>query len=396
MLGFPDDVLVTDAAALDWAADDFGHVVRQRPVGVLRTTSADDVAAVVRLARARGLAVVPRAEGHSTGGQAQAAGGIVLDMTGFRAVHRVTAEHAVVDAGARWSDVLAATLPLGVTPPVLTDYLDLSVGGTLSVGGLGGASHHFGAQTDNVVELLVVTPDGERVTCSPTFHPDVFDAVRAGRGRRGVILRATVRLVPAHTHARCFRLRYDRLADFLHDQRLLMAERRFDHLEGRAKPDGVGGWGFRIDATAYFTPPGSPPEPLDGLRDRREAAEVDTVTYRHFANRMADDVAALRVLGPWRWPHPWLNVLLPDAAAEAVLAESLAGLVVGDTGVVLVYPVPRARFHTPGLRLPDSPTAFLLALLRTADSASTLRAMVEHNHALLRLCSASGATTYLP
>lgn len=395
MVDFPDGVLLTDDAALDWAADDFGHVVRQRPVGVLRTTSADDVTAVVRLARAHGLTVVPRAEGHSTGGQAQAPGGIVLDLTGFRTVHRVTPEHAVVDAGARWSDVLAATLPLGVTPPVLTDYLDLSVGGTLAVGGLGGAGHHFGAQTDNVLDLDVVTPDGERVTCSPTRHPDVFDAVRAGRGRRGVVLRATLRLVPAHTHARCFRLRYDRVADFLHDQRLLMAERRFDHLEGRAKPDGAR-WAFRIDATAYFTPPMPPPEPLDGLRDRRAAAEVDTVTYRRFANRMADDVAVLRDLGPWGWPHPWLNVLLPDSAAEAVLAESLAGLTVGETGVVLVYPLPRARFRTPGLRLPDSPTVFLLALLRTADSPSALRAMVEHNEYVRRLSAAAGGTTYLP
>ncbi|WP_148088996.1 FAD-binding protein [Saccharothrix texasensis] len=394
-MDFPGGVPLTDDAALDWAADDFGHVVRRRPVGVLRPTSADDVPAAVRLARAHGLTVVPRAEGHSTGGQAQAPGGLVLDMTGFRTVHRVTSEHVVVDAGARWSDVLAATLPLGVTPPVLTDYLGLSVGGTLSVGGLGGASHRFGAQTDTVLELDAVTPDGVRVTCSPTRHPDVFDAVRAGGGRRGVILRATVRLVPAHTHARCFRLRYDRVGDFLRDQRLLAAERRFDHLEGRARPDGAGRWSFRIDATAYFTPPAPPPEPLAGLRDRREAADADTATYRRFANRMADDVAALRVLGPWRWPHPWLTVLLPDATVEEVLTASLAGPAVGGNGVVLVYPVPRAVLRTPGLRVPDSPLVFLLALLRTADSAPALRAMVEDNDVLRRLCLAAGGTTYL-
>jgi FAD/FMN-containing dehydrogenase len=52
----------------------------------------------------------------------------------------------VVDAGAKWSEVLAATLPQGLTPPVLTDYLELSVGGTLVVGGIGGTTSRYGMQ----------------------------------------------------------------------------------------------------------------------------------------------------------------------------------------------------------------------------------------------------------
>jgi cytokinin dehydrogenase len=37
------------------------------------------------------------------------------------------------------------TLAEGRTPPVFTDYIDLPIGGTLSVGGFGGATHHYGA-----------------------------------------------------------------------------------------------------------------------------------------------------------------------------------------------------------------------------------------------------------
>lgn len=43
-----------------------------------------------------------------------------------------------------------ATLPYGRTPPVLTNYFELSVGGTLAVGAWVGR-HPATAQTDNVL-----------------------------------------------------------------------------------------------------------------------------------------------------------------------------------------------------------------------------------------------------
>src|SRR5262249_30553885 len=65
------------------------------------------------------------------------------------------------------------------------------VGGTLSVGGIGGMSHLYGMQTDNVLELNVVVADGRELTCSATQNTDLFNAVRAGLGQVGIITRAT-------------------------------------------------------------------------------------------------------------------------------------------------------------------------------------------------------------
>jgi FAD/FMN-containing dehydrogenase len=64
------------------------------------------------------------------------------------------------------------TLAHRLTPPVFTDYLELSVGGTLSAGGIGGTSPRFGGQVDNVAELEVVTGAGERMVCSPHQRAD--------------------------------------------------------------------------------------------------------------------------------------------------------------------------------------------------------------------------------
>ncbi|MEV0675881.1 FAD-binding protein [Actinosynnema sp. NPDC050436] len=403
-LPFPvlDGIVTTAESALRWAVDDFGRGTdHPRPLGVARPHSVRDVAAVLRFAHEHGILVVPRAEGHSTGGQAQAPGGLVLDMRGLTTVHHVTRHEIIVDAGARWSDVLEATLPAGAAPPVLTDYLDLSVGGTLSVGGISGATHHHGLQTDNITELDVVTPDGTHVTCSPTHQPELFDALRAGRGRRGVIVRAALRLVAAYTHARLHRLRYDDIGTFLTDHRALMTEGRFHHLEGQIKAiDGT--WVPLIDGVSYFTPPTAPSEErlLGGLSDRRDALEITDFTYHGFQNRLAEDVSRLRAAGPWQQPHPWINLFLPDHAAEHIVSETLTELTaqdIGDTGHVLLYPILRARITTPQFRLPDTSTAFLFALLKTAPSGDTnaLARMLAHNLRLKQRVVAVGGTVYV-
>ena len=46
---------------------------------------------------------------------------------------------------------------------MLTDYLELSVGGTLAVGGVGATSIEPGVQSDHVLELEVVTGEGRAV-----------------------------------------------------------------------------------------------------------------------------------------------------------------------------------------------------------------------------------------
>ena len=48
---------------------------------------------------------------------------------------------------------------------MLTNYLGLSIGGTIAVGGIGAASSRHGMQTDNVIALDVVTGEGDEVSC---------------------------------------------------------------------------------------------------------------------------------------------------------------------------------------------------------------------------------------
>src|SRR5829696_4525808 len=177
---FPDfdGVLLLDDASRAAAADDFGHLVHRQPLAVLKPGSVTDVVELVRFARRNNIKVAARGQAHSTQGQAQAEAGVVVDMATLTTVHEINQTNALVDGGTRWLDLLAKTVPLGLTPPTLVDFLELSVGGTLSLGGIGSQAFRYGPHVDNVLELQVVTGEGELVSCSATNNVELFDAVR--------------------------------------------------------------------------------------------------------------------------------------------------------------------------------------------------------------------------
>jgi hypothetical protein len=100
--------------------------------------------------------------------------------------------------GELWIDVLNWTLAHGgLAPRSWTDYLYLSVGGTLSNAGISGQAFHHGPQISNVHELDIVTGKGDTVTCSPTANPELFFGALGGLGQLGIITRARIALEPA-------------------------------------------------------------------------------------------------------------------------------------------------------------------------------------------------------
>ncbi|WRZ95002.1 FAD-binding protein [Streptomyces sp. NBC_01007] len=406
LAGLPrlDGSVHTDDASLAADADDFGHIVHRRPVAVLRPGSVHDIVAMVRFCNEHGVPVAPRGQGHATQGQAQVDGGLVIETTPLASIGPVGpgSTTVTVGAGARWSEVARATLAHGLTPPTFTDYLELSVGGTLSVGGIGGQTHQQGAQVDNVTELQVVTGAGHLVRCSRTRHRDLFLAVLAGLGQCAVIVGATLRLVSAPETVRHYLLPYDDLRTFLDDQRLLVEEGRFDYVEGQVTADTDGAFnGYVLEAVAYGPPAGPAPDDttlLRGLRHDPAGVQTSDLGYYDFLDRLAAGVAALKEAGLWAFAHPWLNLLLPGRSAATLAASLLEDLTPADLGpgVVLLYPVLRESLHTPLLRTPEDPVSYLLAVLRTTppDDTATVDRLLAANRAAYDTVHAAGGTHY--
>ena len=115
---------------LDEVSQDNGRIVRRRPLAVLRPGSVDDIVRMVRYANEHRLRVAMRGQGHSSFGQAQVEAGVVIDSRPLRRILSVTDSEIDVEAGATWDEVLAATLPRRLTPPVMPDTQVITVGGT--------------------------------------------------------------------------------------------------------------------------------------------------------------------------------------------------------------------------------------------------------------------------
>lgn len=373
-----DGTLETDPDALAAFGGDFGRLVTAAPRAVLRPGSESDVVELVRYARRHGLPIAMNGqcggpdvpESHSNLGQATVPGGVAIDARGLATIHRIEATTAEVGPGVTWAELFHAALEAGLTPPMLPDFLHLSIGGTLSVGGLGGTVHRFGSQADCVTELQVVTGLGELVTCSRSRHADLFDAVLAGMGQCGIIVRATVELVRAEARARVFNLFYDDLATYTADQLRVLDEDRFSFQAGQIvrRPDDSG-WRFMMEAAAYYTPPAEADQDalLAGLSDDRASAQIVDLAYPEWAFRLDPLVAALREGGFWDQPHPWVSLFVPASRVVDVVGSMVAQLEPPDVGMgpATFFPFPAARITRPLLVVPRRERAvFALNLLR--------------------------------
>jgi len=399
--GFPsfDGVLYTDAASLSAAADDFGHIIHRQPTAVLQPGSVNDIIKIVKFARRHQIKIAGRGQGHSTYGQPQVEAGVVIDMTSLSTIHAITPSYADVDAGVVWSTLTLATLAQGLTPPTHTDYIELSVGGTLSVGGIGGTSSQYGVQADNVLEIEVVTGEGKLERCSPTHKRKLFNAVLAGLGQCGIIVRAKVKLIAAPTQARTFLVYYTDIAIFTADQQTLVDDERFNYVEGQAVPNGTGGWMFMLEVAAFYSAPTTPDNAalLAGLSYNPGSEQISDSSYFDFVNRLAPTIAFLKAIGIWGFPHPWSDIFIPDHSVNSYVSSVLANLTLADTGQgpVLLYAFKTANMQRPLFRLPDTEHAFLFSILRTAPPIqAVVDAMVASNRALYEQNRDLGGTRY--
>lgn len=394
--------VLTDEAARQAASTDFGHVVTRLPACVIRPASAADVVRAVKFAARHALSVSIRGAGHSQAGQSLSEH-IVLEMSTLAAAHRFDpqAQTVTCSTGTTWRSLLAETAPASLSPPVLTNNLDVTVGGTLSTGGLGVASWKFGTQADHCLELEVVTGDGELVRCSRETNADLFNAVRVGLGQFGVITEATLRLRQHQPRFRSFYLLYDDLTYLLEDLRLLMTQDRFHYVESWAVPcpqgfRRVGGerqpfaqWFYPLHLTVETTH--APPAPMDklgGLRFYRLVQTEDGV-IEDFFSRLDALFGLWKRAGFWNHAHPWMECVLPWDSCQLYITQVLAQLppqaiagghillwpARGDASSVPLFMRPTGDFLMGFGLLPAVPLQFLneaLPRLNFASAASTL------------------------
>jgi len=180
-----------DAARGVWNA-----MIDKVPAMIARCSDAQDVIAAVKLAVAQDLPIAIRGGGHNVAGHAVCDGGVMIDMSRMRGVTvDADARIAVVEGGALWADVDAATQAHGLaTPGGLIS--ETGVAGLTLSGGIGWLRAKHGLSIDNLIAADVVTADGSLIRASDDENPELLWALKGGGGNFGVVVRFEFALHP--------------------------------------------------------------------------------------------------------------------------------------------------------------------------------------------------------
>jgi FAD/FMN-containing dehydrogenase len=175
---------------------------------VVKATSAADVSAAVRFAKARRLRLVVRGGGHSYLGGSSAPDSLLIWL---RPMDQITVHEAFTPQGSGAAPVPAVSVGGGciwlhayqkVTGET-GRYVQgggcttVGVGGHVQGGGFGSFSKKYGTGGGSLIEAEIVTADGAVRVVSAAKDPDLFWAIKGGGGGTfGVVTRFTLR-----THA---------------------------------------------------------------------------------------------------------------------------------------------------------------------------------------------------
>lgn len=363
-------MLLTDASALAPYSGDFGRLARAAPAAAFAPSTVEALQQVVAYAGANGLPVAVRANGLSQCGQSlPVAGGLTLHMERFRTIHEQDETSVWIDTNASWADLLAATLPNKRVPYVTPYNTNLSIGGLLSVGGVGAASFRHGVAASHVVALEVVTADGQLHRAEAGSH--LAQACLGGLGNFGVMTKAAIRLRPCAGHVRTFFLAYLDQAQWLND--LAVFKRSADFIETicspalqgiKSTPDGrqpFAEWIFALQVSFEYN--GAPPE-LGQLGDVKpwKLSHVQDDTMEGYLLRHNGRFEAMKLSGQWDLQHPWYECLVPPDVLTADLDELLRALPLYYATVVHVVPITR-REPAGFFMAPDAPEFFSIMIL---------------------------------
>ncbi|VVB06727.1 unnamed protein product [Arabis nemorensis] len=424
------------------ASKDFGNRYQLLPLAVLHPKSVSDIASAIRHIWTMGphsqLTVAARGRGHSLEGQAQTRHGIVIHMESLQAqklqVHSAGGPAPYVDAsgGELWINILHETLKYGLAPKSWTDYLHLTVGGTLSNAGISGQAFRHGPQISNVHQLEIVTGKGEILNCSERQNSDLFHGVLGGLGQFGIITRARIALEPAPTMVKWMRVLYLDFSAFARDQeRLIAADNKFDYIEGFVIINRTGllnSWRltftpedpseasqfksdgrtlYCLEVAKYFKLDNKDiinqevKESLSELSYISSTLFSSEVTYEEFLDRVHVSEIKLRSKGQWEVPHPWLNLLVPRSTMNE-FAKGVFGNILTDTsnGPVIVYPVNKSKWdNRTSAVTPEEEVFYLVAILTSAvPGKERVEEILKRNQRILEFSEEAGVglKQYLP
>jgi len=134
-----------------------------------------------------------------------------LDVSGLTGVLRVDVVGRTADVAGMctYEDVVAATLPLGLSPLVVPQLKTITLGGAVTGLGIESASFRNGLPHESVLEMDILTGAGEIVTATPDGeHAELFHGFPNSYGTLGYATRLRIELEPVEPFVALRHLRF--------------------------------------------------------------------------------------------------------------------------------------------------------------------------------------------
>ncbi|MGA7055562.1 MAG: FAD-binding oxidoreductase [Mycobacterium sp.] len=140
-----------------------------------------------------------------------------LDSSGLTGVLGVDPEARTADVAGMctYEDLVATTLPYGLSPLVVPQLKTITLGGAVSGLGIESASFRNGLPHESVLEMDILTGTGELLTASRSQHSDLFRAFPNSFGTLGYSTRLRIELEPVAPFVALRHVRFHSLSEMV-------------------------------------------------------------------------------------------------------------------------------------------------------------------------------------
>ncbi|WP_261861877.1 FAD-binding oxidoreductase [Mycobacterium marinum] len=136
-----------------------------------------------------------------------------LDTSGLTGVISIDPDARTADVAGMctYEDLVAATLPHGLSPLVVPQLKTITLGGAVTGLGIESASFRNGLPHESVLEMDILTGAGELLTVSADRHADLYRAFPNSYGTLGYSTRLKILLEPVKPFVALQHIRFDTL-----------------------------------------------------------------------------------------------------------------------------------------------------------------------------------------
>jgi FAD/FMN-containing dehydrogenase len=156
-----------------------------------------------------------------------------LDVSGLTRVIEVDPHNRTADVAGMctYEDLVAATLPYGLSPLVVPQLKTITLGGAVTGLGIESASFRNGLPHESVLEMDVLTGAGDIVTATPEQNADLFRAFPNSYGTLGYSVRLKIELEKVKPFVALRHLRFHSLPALAEAMDRIIETRSYDGVQ---------------------------------------------------------------------------------------------------------------------------------------------------------------------